>query len=58
MLIFFVDPLNPLPHDIDVKALIRPAIVHDIPMALNRATVEMVLAKEVTAETQRQGTGA
>ena len=37
-LIFFVDPLSPHPHDVDVKALMRLALVYDIPMALNRAT--------------------
>lgn len=42
-LIFFVDPLTPMPHDVDVKALMRLAIVYDIPMALNRATAEMIL---------------
>src|SRR5689334_22057359 len=30
--IFFVDPLTPMPHDVDVKALMRLAIVYDIPM--------------------------
>jgi methylglyoxal synthase len=44
MLIFFVDPLTPMPHDVDVKALMRLAIVHDIPMALNRATAEILLS--------------
>jgi methylglyoxal synthase len=43
MLIFFVDPLTPLPHDVDVKALMRLAIVYDIPTALNRATAERLL---------------
>lgn len=38
MLIFFVDPLTSMPHDVDVKALTRLAIVYDIPMALNGAT--------------------
>jgi methylglyoxal synthase len=46
VLIFFVDPLTPMPHDVDVKALMRLAIVHDIPMALNHATVEIVLLNE------------
>ena len=41
-LIFFVDPLTPMPHDVDVKALMRLAIVYDIPMALNHATAEIV----------------
>src|SRR3954468_10169547 len=37
-LFFFVDPLSPHPHDVDVKALMRLALVYNIPMALNRAT--------------------
>jgi methylglyoxal synthase len=42
-LIFFVDPLSPHPHDVDVKALTRLAVVYDIPMALNRATAERLI---------------
>jgi methylglyoxal synthase len=42
-LIFFVDPLTPMPHDVDVKALMRLAIVYDIPMALNLATADVLL---------------
>jgi methylglyoxal synthase len=48
VLVFFVDPLTPLPHDVDVKALMRLATVYDIPMALNRATAEIVLASANT----------
>lgn len=43
MLIFFVDPLTPMPHDVDVKALMRLAILYDTPMALNRATADRLL---------------
>ncbi|KQQ38536.1 MULTISPECIES: methylglyoxal synthase [Rhizobium/Agrobacterium group] len=43
MLIFFIDPLSALPHDVDVKALTRLATVYDIPMALNRATAEKLV---------------
>ena len=39
----FVDPLSPHPHDVDVKALTRLALVYDIPLALNRATAERVI---------------
>lgn len=44
MLIFLVDPMTPMPHDVDVKALMRLAILYDIPMALSRATAEKLLA--------------
>jgi methylglyoxal synthase len=43
VLIFYVDPLTPMPHDVDVKALMRLAIVYDIPMALNEATAERLI---------------
>lgn len=43
MLIFFIDPLSSMPHDVDVKALTRLATVYDIPMALNRATAERLI---------------
>ncbi len=43
MLVFFVDPLTSMPHDVDVKALTRLATVYDIPMALNRATAERLI---------------
>ena len=42
-LIFFVDPLSPMPHDVDVKALMRLAIVYDLPMALNAATADLLV---------------
>ena len=42
-LIFFIDALTPLPHDVDVKALTRLAGLYDIPMALNRATAEILI---------------
>lgn len=42
-LIFFVDPLTPMPHDVDVKALTRLAIVYDLPMACNIGTAEALI---------------
>ncbi|MTH97477.1 methylglyoxal synthase [Roseibium sp. RKSG952] len=42
-LFFFADPLSPMPHDVDVKALMRLALVYDLPMALNLATAEILL---------------
>jgi methylglyoxal synthase len=46
-LFFFVDPLSPHPHDVDVKALMRLSVVYDIPMALNRATADRLIASFV-----------
>jgi len=42
-MIFFVDPLSPMPHDVDVKALTRLAVVYDLPMACNIGTAEAIL---------------
>ena len=46
MLIFFIAPLTPMPHDVDVKALMRLAVLYDIPMALNRSTAEELLVRD------------
>ena len=51
ILIFFVDPLTAMPHDVDVKALMRLAIVYDIPMALNRATADILIRMQKSGRT-------
>lgn len=42
-LIFFTDPMSPQPHDVDVKALTRLAVLYDIPLALNRASAQAIV---------------
>ncbi len=43
-------PLEPQPHDADVRALLRIAVVYNVPLACNRATADFVLSSPLLRE--------
>jgi methylglyoxal synthase len=54
LLVFLWDPLEPLPHDPDVKALLRVAVVCNIPVACNRATADFMISSPLMRRSHDQ----
>ena len=54
IVIFLWDPMHAQPHDVDVKALLRIAVLYNVPTACNRSTADFMISSELFNEPYQQ----
>ena len=57
-MVFFSDPLEPHPHDVDVKALLRISVLYNVPLACNRASADFLLVQPLLRAEYARGPSA
>ena len=55
LIVFFWDPLTTQPHDVDVKALLRLAVLYNVPIACNRATADFLISSHLFFDEDHRG---
>jgi methylglyoxal synthase len=53
MIVFLWDPLTPQPHDVDVKALLRIAVLYNVPIACNRSSADFLISSPLATDYRR-----
>ncbi|WP_303722656.1 methylglyoxal synthase, partial [Malonomonas rubra] len=53
LIIFLWDPMQPQPHDVDVKALLRIAVLYNVPTACNRSTADFLISSPLFGQEYR-----